>query len=83
MQEEPDDLEAKDAPVRPPLGRRARIISGVLGALAGGVFGLAVSHALDDWGRVGLCGFFMGLGVPLGILAAYLTQGRREEPPEG
>jgi hypothetical protein len=74
MQDEPDDLEAKDAPVRPPPRRRTRIVGGALGGLAGGVVGLGISHALDDWGQVGLCGFFMGLGVPLGILAAYLAQ---------
>jgi hypothetical protein len=81
MQEEPDDLEAKESPVRPPMERRNRIIGGVLGALAGLVVGLAVSHALDDWWRVGVCGFFMGLGVQLGLLGAYLVQRRREEPP--
>jgi hypothetical protein len=81
MQEEPDDLEEQDAPVRPPSGRRARIMGGILGALAGGVVGLAISHALNDWWRVGVCGFCMGLGVQLGLLGAYLTQGRREEPP--
>jgi hypothetical protein len=45
------------------------------------VLGLGISHALSDWGRVGLCGFFMGLGVPLGILSAYVVRDRREQPP--
>jgi hypothetical protein len=81
--EEPEDLDADDEPKEPPPSRRGRLIGGTLGALAGLLLGLAVSHTLDGWGRAGFCGLGMGLGVPLGVLVAYLVQARGEElPPE-
>jgi hypothetical protein len=81
VQEEPDDLDADEVPQQPPPSRLARLIGGTLGALVGLLLGLAVSHTFDDWGRAGFCGLGMGLGVPVGVLVAYLFQARRGEPP--